>query len=256
MTTATSADSPAFLKLIGHELRWRLLSTLAHSDRRVQELVEEVGEPTNLVSYHLRQLRGQALVSERRSAADGRDVYYSLDLERLRGLFFAAGETLHPGLAEERAGARPEATKSTGRRPRVLFLCTHNSARSQMAEGILRHLTAGRVEVRSAGTVATRVHPLAIQAMGEQGIDIGAQRSKPIDELAGQTFDFVVTVCDNARESCPIFAGAPERIHWSIADPSAVEGDKRARLRAFRIARDELTARIRYLVSLLERARG
>lgn len=255
MPAATSSDPPAFLKLIGHQLRWQLLSTLAHSDRRVQELVAEVGEPANLVSYHLRQLRGQALVSERRSAADGRDVYYSLDLERLRGLYLAAGETLHPGLAHLPAGAQAAATRA-GRRPRVLFLCTHNSARSQMAEGILRHLAAGRIEVASAGTVATAVHPLAIQALAEQGIDIGYQRSKPIDELAGQTFDYVVTVCDNARESCPVFTGAPDRIHWSIADPSAVEGDKRGKLRAFRSARDELTARIRYLLTLIERGRG
>lgn len=136
---------------------------------------------------------------------------------------------------------------------RVLFLCTHNSARSQMAEGILRHLGGDRVEVHSAGTVATRVHPLAIAAMAEKGIEISGQRSKHIDELAGQAFDYVVTVCDNARESCPLFLRAPEQIHWSIADPSAVEGDEATRAHAFRVASDELMTRIRDFLLIIER---
>jgi arsenate reductase len=140
-----------------------------------------------------------------------------------------------------------------GRRVRILVLCTHNSARSQMAEGILRHLGGVRVEVHSAGTVATRVHPLAIAAMAEKEIDISGQRSKHLDEFAGQAFDSVITVCDNARESCPVFPGAPEKIHWSIPDPSAVEGDEATRARAFRVASDELMTRIRYLLSLMDR---
>jgi protein-tyrosine-phosphatase len=255
MMAATLAYPPSFLKLLAHELRWRLVEALARSDPRVQELVALVGEPHNLVSYHLRRLRDQALVAERRSAADGRDVYYSLDLDRLRGLYFAAGESLHPGIS-----GRPHVASDTepgrGRRVRVLFLCTHNSARSQMAEGILRHLGGDRLEVRSAGTVATRVHPLASAAMAEKGIDIKGQRSKHLDEFSGQDFDFVVTVCDNARESCPVFPGAQEMIHWSIADPSAVEGDEAMRLRAFRIASDELMTRIRYLLLIIERKRA
>jgi len=131
---------------------------------------------------------------------------------------------------------------------RVLFLCTHNSARSQMAEGILRHLAGDSVEVASAGTVATQVHPLAIAAMAEKGIDLSGQRSKHMSELSGQQFDTVITVCDNANETCPIFPGAPERIHWSIPDPSAVEGDEETRLRAFRTAADDLMVRIRGLL--------
>jgi thioredoxin type arsenate reductase len=254
MTSATLAQPPSFLKLLAHELRWRLVEALARSDRRVQELVALVGEPQNLVSYHLRRLRDQALVAERRSAADGRDVYYSLDLERLKGLYFAAGESLHPGISD-RPYVASETAAGTSRRDRVLFLCTHNSARSQMAEGILRHLGGNRIEVHSAGTVATRIHPLAVAAMSEKGIDISGQRSKHLDEFSGQEFDYVVTVCDNARESCPIFPGAPEQIHWSIADPSAVKGDKAARLRAFRVASDELMTRIRYLLVLIERKR-
>lgn len=254
MTAATLVQPPSFLKLLAHELRWRLLEALARSDRRVQELVALVGEPHNLVSYHLRRLRDEALVRERRSAADGRDVYYSLDLDRLKGLYFATGESLHPGISNRpHVASRPET--GSRQRIRVLFLCTHNSARSQMAESILRHLDGDRVEVCSAGTVVTRVHPLAVAAMAEKEIDIRAQRSKHMDEFAGQDFDYVVTVCDNARESCPVFPGAPERIHWSIPDPSAVEGDEETRLRAFRVASDELMTRIRYLLVLIDRKR-
>jgi len=261
MTTATLIQPTSFLKLLAHELRWRLVEALARSDRRVQELVALVGEPHNLVSYHLRQLRDQALVTERRSAADGRDVYYSLDLDRLKGLYFAAGESLHPGISgtsgvsdvsdhPETAGGSETGVR---RRVRVLFLCTHNSARSQMAEAILRHLGGDRVEVHSAGTVATRVHPLAVAAMADKGIDISGQRSKHMDELTGQDFDYVITVCDNARETCPVFPGAPERIHWSIPDPTAVEGTEETKFRAFRTASDDLMTRIRYLLVLIER---
>jgi thioredoxin type arsenate reductase len=253
MTAATLAQPPSFLKMLAHELRWRLVGALARSDRRVQELVEMVGEPQNLVSYHLRQLRAQELVTERRSAADRRDVYYSLDLDRLKGLYLATGESLHPGIAGSRSEGEEEAAAAPARRVRVLFLCTHNSARSQMAEGLLRALGGDRFEVHSAGTEVTRVHPLALREMAERGIDISGQRSKHLQEFFGQDFDYVITVCDNARESCPVFPGDPERIHWSIPDPSAVEGGEAVRAAAFQRAADELTTRIRYLLSLLEK---
>ena len=253
MAMVLTAPPPSFLKLLAHELRWRIMEALARSDRRVQELVRLVGEPHNLVSYHLRQLRSHGLVSERRSAADARDVYYRLDLDRMRGLFFAAGESLHPGFAE-RPGTAATNEDATSTRPvRVLFLCAHNSARSQMAEAILRELGGRRIEVSSAGTEVTRVHPLAVREMAERGMDIGGQRSKHMDEFLGERFDFVVTVCDNARESCPIFPGDPERIHWSIPDPSAIEGEESARRAAFKRAADELTTRIRYLLALIEK---
>ena len=127
---------------------------------------------------------------------------------------------------------------------RVLFLCTHNSARSQMAEGLLRELGGGGFEAHSAGTEATHVRPLAIRAMEEIGIDIGAQRSKALDEYAGQPFDLVVTVCDEAREACPYFPGARAQIHWSLPDPSKATGTEESRLAVFREVRDELRRRI------------
>ena len=128
---------------------------------------------------------------------------------------------------------------------RVLILCTGNSARSQMAEGLLRHDAANACEVFSAGTRPTRVRPEAITVMREVGIDISGQRSKSVDEFAGQDFDYVITVCDNAKESCPIFPVKTKRIHWSIQDPAVVQGSEEERLTAFRRARDELRTRLK-----------
>ena len=126
---------------------------------------------------------------------------------------------------------------------RVLILCTGNSARSQMAEGLLRHLgnDAGDCfEVESAGTRPSRVRPEAIAVMREVGVDISGHRSKSVDEFAGQRFDYVLTVCDNARESCPIYPGHANRLHRSFDDPAAVEGSEEERLAAFRRVRDEI----------------
>ena len=127
---------------------------------------------------------------------------------------------------------------------RVLFVCTHNSARSQMAEGLLRHLLGDRYEAASAGTEPGGVRPLAVAAMAELGIDISGQRSKSIDQFLSDRFDYVITVCDQARESCPVFPNAARQLHWSLPDPSQAEGDEQERLRAFRAVRDELRRRI------------
>ena len=127
---------------------------------------------------------------------------------------------------------------------RVLILCTGNSARSQMAEGLLRALDH-RFEVASAGTHPTRVHPLAVRAMQERGIDINHQRSKSVGEFVGQPFDYVITVCDAAAESCPTFPGPAQRIHWSVPDPAAATGAEDERIATFRRVRDELESRLR-----------
>ena len=132
---------------------------------------------------------------------------------------------------------------------RVLILCTGNSARSQMAEGLLRHIGGTRYEVFSAGTKPVGLNPLAIEAMREAGIDISAQRSKSVAEFAGQKFATVITVCDNAAEECPVFPGAPQRVHWSVTDPAAVSGTREEKLGAFRKVRDELERRIQSFVS-------
>lgn len=130
-------------------------------------------------------------------------------------------------------------------RRRVLFLCTHNSARSQMAEGFLRALAGERFEAASAGTEATRVHPLAIRAMDELGIDLREHTSKTVDALLGERWDDVITVCDSANERCPVFPGETTRIHWSFDDPSQAVGTDEEKLKEFRRVRDEISARIR-----------
>ena len=130
-------------------------------------------------------------------------------------------------------------------RKSVLILCTGNSARSQMAEGLLRHDGGGRFEVESAGTHPGQVRPEAIETMREVGIDISSHRSKSVDEFVGREFDYVITVCDNARENCPVFPARTERVHWSFDDPAAATGDTSARLAVFRRVRDEIRSRLR-----------
>jgi arsenate reductase len=127
---------------------------------------------------------------------------------------------------------------------KVLILCTGNSARSQMAEGLLRRDAGERFEVKSAGVAPTEIKPEAIEVMSEIGIDISGQRSKSVDEFTAEEFDYVITVCDNANEQCPIFPGKAERIHWSFEDPAAATGDAEARLAVFRRIRDQIRERL------------
>ena len=127
---------------------------------------------------------------------------------------------------------------------RVLFVCTHNSARSQIAEGLLRALGGERFAVESAGTVPGRLHPMAVQAMGEIGIDISLQRAKSVDDFWRRPFDVVVTVCDEANEACPVFPNARQRLHWSLPDPSRATGGDDERFAAFAQVRDDLRRRI------------
>jgi ArsR family transcriptional regulator, arsenate/arsenite/antimonite-responsive transcriptional repressor / arsenate reductase (thioredoxin) len=233
-----ATSPPAFLRLAGHPLRWQLLSELARSDRRVRELCSLVGEPQALVSYHLGQLRGERVVSMRRSSADGRDVYYSLDLARCGELLAATGSALHPGL-------RPAPQQTAG--ARVLFLCTGNSGRSQIAEALLREMAPERAQAFSAGSAPKPVHPEAIRTMRERGIDIGAAQSKHLSVFAADRFDHVVSLCDRVREVCPEFPGAPDTAHWSVPDP-ALDPDGPA---AFVRVADELTERIGFFLHVL-----
>ena len=133
-------------------------------------------------------------------------------------------------------------------RQRVIFVCTHNSARSQMAEGMLRAWAGDRFEAFSAGTEATRVRPEAIAVMDEIGIDISAHASKTLEPFIGKAFNWLITVCDQAKEACPTLPGVAQQAHWSIDDPSASEGDEEARLSAFRTARDVLRDRVRMFI--------
>jgi protein-tyrosine-phosphatase len=238
---------PELLQLAGHPLRWRLLSELARSDRLVGELTGLVGEPQNLVSYHLGKLRDARLVSARRSDADRRDAYYTVDLARLGELLSAAGGALHPGLRlgpPAPRGARHDAA-------RVLFLCTGNSARSQMAEALARARSGGAVEAHSAGSQPKPMHPNAVRVMrDEHGLDLGGQAPKHLDVFAGQRFDCVISLCDRLREVCPEFPGRPETIHWSIPNP-ATGADDAATYPLFQRTAAELATRIGFLLALL-----
>ncbi|GER89512.1 ArsR family transcriptional regulator [Dictyobacter vulcani] len=247
-----AAHPPGVLKLVAHEIRWAVLRELARSDYRVQELVERLQIPQNLLSYHLRKLREGQLVTERRSSADEREVYYRLDLEQFQASYLAAGSLVHPALTTLMENV--PLSESPSRLPalRVLFLCTENSARSQMAEALLRHLSHGEIEAYSAGSQpAVKVHPLARRVMEQMGIDMRQAVPKHFQVFEGQDFDAMVTVCDRVVESCPTFPDDPERVHWSFRDPASVQGTEAEQLQAFEQTAQQLITRIRSLLPQL-----
>lgn len=238
------------MQLTGHPLRWRLLRELGRSDRMVHELTGLVGQPQNLVSYHLGKLRDARLVSARRSSADRRDAYYTVDLTRIGELLTSTGVALYPGL---RLTAPAGGTAGPGApRARVLFLCTGNSARSQMAEALACARSGGLVEAHSAGSHPKPLNPNAVRVMHEDyGIDLAGQRSKHLSMFAHERFDRVISLCDRVRELCPEFPGQPETIHWSIPDPAAGPGDDVASYPIFQKTAGELETRIRFLLAAL-----
>jgi protein-tyrosine-phosphatase/DNA-binding transcriptional ArsR family regulator len=254
--TALTIQPPRFLKLLAHEVRWNILVLLARSDYCVQELARLIQQPQNLVSYHLKQLRSQNIVTERRSAADSRDIYYSLDFDMLHTLYFAAAETLHPALSRVDTTVEERASHLPDKPIQVLFLCTENSARSQMAEALMRHMSKGKVEAFSAGSNPSPIHPYAIRVMAAVGIDISRQRPKHFDKFSGQSFNYIITLCDRMLEVCPTFPDDPERIHWSFPNPAAVERSEEEKYRAFEQVGLQLTNRIRLLLTRIERQKG
>jgi protein-tyrosine-phosphatase/DNA-binding transcriptional ArsR family regulator len=242
---------PQFLRLAAEPLRWELLAELSYSDRRVGELCSLLGRKQSLVSYHLGCLRGAGLVSRRRSSADGRDGYYVLDLTRCRELIGSSGRALHPALVL----SPPPVDRDRSRRgaaTQVLFLCTGNSARSQMAEALVEKLAGGSVEARSAGSHPKPLHPNAVRAMREHGIDLRGRRSKNLSEFSGERFDYVVSLCDRVREVCPEFPGHPDTIHWSIPDPGRESADDDKSYPAFQRTAAELATRVPFLLDLID----
>ncbi|GLY65049.1 ArsR family transcriptional regulator [Amycolatopsis taiwanensis] len=239
------AAPPVFLRLAAHPLRWQLLSELANSDYRVRELVALVDQPQNVVSYHLRLLRDGGLVTARRSSFDGRDSYYHLDLDRCADALADSGAALHPAL---RNGIEPSTQRP--RRVSVLFVCTGNSARSPIAEALLRQHTDGRVVATSAGSRPKRsLYPNTIRVLHKEfGIDLSGRRPQHLDSLAGRSFDYVITLCDKAREVCPEFGRRPHRVHWSIADPATAGETDRDNYPAFQQTAAEIDTRIRHLL--------
>jgi ArsR family transcriptional regulator, arsenate/arsenite/antimonite-responsive transcriptional repressor / arsenate reductase (thioredoxin) len=236
---------PSFLRVASHPLRWAILSELTGSDLRVRELTDAVGQPQNLVSYHLARLRTEGLVTSRRSSFDGRDAYYRVDLERCGHLMAAAGAALHPGLELRIPAAAPSIGIA-----RVLFLCTGNSARSQIAEALLNDLATG-VHAWSAGSHPKPLHPNAVRVMRERGIDIAGRETKHLDRFAGERFDYVVTLCDRVREVCPEFPDRPRQAHWSLPDPAREGATDDETYPAFERTALELESRVRFLAHVL-----
>jgi protein-tyrosine-phosphatase len=225
---------------------------LVHSDRAVSELTELLHEPQSLVSYHLRKLRDGGLVFARRSTADGRDTYYAIDLASCRRELQDTGSGLHPFLRLSPTASPIDPTGArAGRRQRVLFLCTGNSARSQIAEALIVHMSAGAVDAVSAGSHPKSLHPNAVRVMKRRGVDISRNRTKHLDKFIDQRFDRVVTLCDRVREVCPEFPSYPQLVHWSIPDPAREGSTNRASYPAFERTAAELETRIEYLLALM-----
>jgi protein-tyrosine-phosphatase len=236
--------------MAGHDLRWRLLRELARSDLRVRELVTLTGQPQSLVSYHLRQLRSSGLVSARRSSFDGRDAYYHLDLARCAETLAAAGAALHPGLNLTSTTASAPAHASSAPRD-LLFMCTGNSARSQMAEALARHHSRGRVRAVSAGSNPKPVHPNTARALADYGVVRGRWQSKHLSQFTSRRFNYVITLCDRVREVCPPFPGDPGYLHWSIADPASSGDSDEATLPAFQATAADVNLRVGYLLTAI-----
>ena len=249
---SAGGSPPAVVRVAAHPLRWRLLAELATSDHRVSDLVGLIGQPQNLLSYHLRLLRGADLVAVRRSSFDARDSYYHLDLDRCADRLGAAGAALHPML-HLGAPSPPTMTTDHGRRLYVLFACTGNSARSPIAEALLRHRTGGAVDVTSAGSrPKEQIDPNAVRILREHyGIDISDRCPRHLESLVGRRFDFVVTLCDKVREVCPGFPGHPRLIHWSIPDPAAAVEGGHDSSQAFRHTAADIDTRVGHLLHIL-----
>ncbi|GAA0383118.1 ArsR family transcriptional regulator [Microbispora corallina] len=247
---SSSQVAPAFVRLAAHPLRWRLLTELAAGDLRVRELTTLVGAPQNLVSYHLRLLRDGGLVAATRSSHDGRDSYYRLDVDRCAQAVAGAGAALHPALGHV---APPPAGGYKWPRLAVLFVCTGNSARSPIAEALLRHHTSAGVTVASAGSrPRQRMHPDAVRVLRERyGIDIAGLGPRHLDTVRDRRFDYVITLCDRAREVCPEFGDHTRRVHWSIPDPASGDPTERTSRAAFADTAADIDGRVRHLLPVL-----
>jgi protein-tyrosine-phosphatase/DNA-binding transcriptional ArsR family regulator len=232
--------SPPVLGLLAHDLRWTIVGLLADGDLRTGELVARTGQAPSLVSYHLGRLRDAGLVSARRSAADGRDSYHTLDLGALEQA--VAAIRVRPGPLADAP------VRDDGAPAQVLFVCSGNSSRSPMAEGWLNHLGGGRVTARSAGVTPGPLHPLAAAAMAEHGVDISGHQPAHVSAFAGHGFGRVITLCDRAREECGELPGAAA--HWSIPNPAQAHPPD---IDAFRATARELRTRVRYLLSAVSR---
>lgn len=245
MAAANRAAVPPLIQMASHPLRWGLLTELASGDHRVRELAAAVGEPQNLVSYHLRLLRSAGLIDARRSSFDGRDIYYWLNLTKCATAFGEAAAALHPALAPALS------TKAAARS--VLFLCTGNSARSPMAAALLEKRGHGRIRTASAGShPKAQLHANAIRVMrDEYDIDLSGTRPQGLAAVSRRRFDCVITLCDKVREYAR-HHDLPTTMHWSVPDPSAAG----APYPEFRRVAGELSRRVDFFVAVLSARAG
>lgn len=235
-TTDVKHELPIFIDLLAHPIRWVMIRALIHGDMRVQELVDLVGEPMNLVSYHLKKLRDGGLVRSQRSQADGRDIYYSLDFLHMQR---ASSDVMFALHLENRSGLDLKQVRG-----RVLFICTHHNARSPLAESIMRTI-APNVEVMSAGVQPTAIHPDAIRAADGVSADVRRIQTRPLTEVLNMPFDYVITVCDQAREMIGLNVQG-QMLHWSIPDPARITSSA-ARAAAFNQTVNLLQERVQRL---------
>jgi ArsR family transcriptional regulator, arsenate/arsenite/antimonite-responsive transcriptional repressor / arsenate reductase (thioredoxin) len=244
---------PPFVALAAHPVRWRLMTELADSDYRVRELVTRLEQPQNLVSYHLRLLRDGGLVTATRSSADRRDSYYHLDIDRCAHDLAGSGTALHPALRTSHTPSVPPLEQRSGPPLSVLFVCTGNSARSPVAEALLTLRSAGAVRTGSVGSrPKEHLHPDAVRVLHERfGVDVSAQHPRHLDDVADESFDLVITLCDKAREVCPEFSDSVRRMHWSIPDPAAPDGPDAPCHAAFERAAHDIDRRVRHLLPVL-----
>ncbi|WP_406815737.1 ArsR family transcriptional regulator [Mycobacterium sp. M23085] len=240
MAAADPAGVPPLMRMASHPLRWALLTELASGDQRVRELATAIGEPQNLVSYHLRLLRSAGLIDARRSNFDGRDSYYRLNLTQCAAAFGEAAAALHPALAPALPAKPPPRS--------VLFLCTGNSARSPMAAALLQKRGEGRIRTASAGSHPNScLHVNAIRVMrDEYDIDLRGTRPQPLAAVSRRRLDCVITLCDKVREYVRDH-DLPTTTHWSLPDPSAAGGA----YPEFRRVASELSDRVDFFIPVL-----
>jgi protein-tyrosine-phosphatase/DNA-binding transcriptional ArsR family regulator len=237
------------LRNFGEPNRLTIISLLSAGPMLVGDICNASGLPLTLVSQHLRVLRESGMVQAIRDNKDARAVWYSLNPERLREIKTALSMVFDmTKIVDGRLNQTKQNSNLTIDKFRVLFLCSGNSARSQMAEALLNQKGEGIFEARSAGTHPRQPHPITIKALEEIGIIPGSLRSKHYSEFQNEPFRYIITVCDRANEECPEFSGAYERIHWSIPDPVQEIPEMEA-YGAFVRAREELAARIRLFIT-------
>ena len=239
------------MKALGEVNRLRVYALLSMGPMSVGDLGITLGLSQALISHHLAVLKAAGLIADHRSPHDGRVIFYTVNKDRLRDLYGELSLLLDPIRALDPRPTPPDPTRRTAMSGpiRALFLCTGNSARSQMAEALLHDKGEGLFEAFSAGTHPKALNPLTIKIMDEKGIDVRGQRSKDVAEFLADRFDYVITVCDSANEECPVFPGDYERIHWSFEDPAAATGDEERRLTVFRRVRIAIENRIALFIN-------